>query len=366
MSSRSATSDGRPAGAAEATKSAALRLAFGVTGCFAIVEALDWDATFLAPMLAANMLVKTPRPPSLTQGFVVVLLFALSTGTALVLSTLVISNPEVMILALMLLLYLSFYAHRLGAPDLATLLPQVSALSLPIVAVLSPDGAGAFARTLVAAGFVALLAVWAAHAAFPAPATMVVAVSPAAVSSAGPVAAARHALLDTAILIPLLTWYILHATEAAIVVLIVVVTLLRQTDRQQGKGAALGLILGNFLAGMAAGIAYNVILLGGTLLFFVTACLTATLLFAGRVATAGDRAPVYVVALGTFVLLLGLSLSPLPGSTGEAFVSRILNVILASAYATGALSLVERWSPATPYSLQTLQTKNRNEEPENG
>ena len=224
-----------------------MRLAFGVTGCFAVVEALDWDATFLAPLLAANMLVKTPRPPSLAQGFVVVILFALSTAAVLLLSTLVISNPQVLIMALIQLLFLSFYAHRRGAPDLATLLPQISAVSLPIVAVLSPDGAGAFARTLVTAGFVALLTVWAAHAAFPAPAAVAVTAKPATATSLdGPVAAARYALLDTLVLMPLLTWFILNATEAAIVVLIVVVTLLRQTDRQQGKSAALGLILGNF------------------------------------------------------------------------------------------------------------------------
>ena len=344
-----------------------MRLAFGVTGCFVIVEALDWDATFLAPLLAANMLVKTPRPPSLGQGLVVVILFASSTAAVLVLSMFVISNPQVLIMALIQLFFLSFYAHRLGAPDLATLLPQISAVSLPIVAVLSPDGAGAFARTLVAAGFVALLTVWAAHAAFPAPAAVAGAATPATSASlVEPIAAARYALLDTLVLMPLLTWFILNATEAAIVVLIVVVTLLRQTDRQQGKSAALGLILGNLVAGVAAGIAYNVILLGNTLPFFVTVCLAATLIFAGRIATAGSRAPVYVVALGTFVLLLGLSLSPLPGSTGEAFVSRILNVIFASAYATGALSLVEHWYPTMPDAVRPLQTRSRSEEPENG
>jgi hypothetical protein len=156
--------------AAAGVRNAALRLAFGVTGCFAIVEALDWDATFLAPLLAANMLVKTPRPPSLAQGIVVVILFASSTAAVLLLSMFVISNPQVLIMALIQLFFLSFYAHRLGAPDLATLLPQISAVSLPIVAVLSPDSAGGFARTLVAAGFVALITVWVAHAAFPAPA----------------------------------------------------------------------------------------------------------------------------------------------------------------------------------------------------
>jgi len=353
-----ALSDSAPRQAATAARNAALRLAFGVTGCFAIVEALDWDATFLAPLLAANMLVKTPRPPSLAQGLVVVILFASSTAAVLVLSMFVISNPQVLIMALIQLFFLSFYAHRLGAPDLATLLPQVSAVSLPIVSVLSPDGAGAFARTLVAAGFVALLTVWVAHAAFPSPPAVATAATPAATTSLDePLAAARYALLDTIVLMPLLIFFILNATEAAIVVLIVVVTLLRQTDRQRGKSAALGLILGNLIAGVAAGIAYNVILLGNTLPFFVTVCLAATLMFAGRIATAGNRAAVYVVALGTFVLLLGLSLSPLPGSTGEAFVSRILNVIFASGYATGALSLVERWQPPTPKAMQTTDAK---------
>ena len=334
-------------------RNAALRLAFGVTGCFAIVEALDWDATFLAPLLAANMLVKTPRPPSLVQGLVVVILFASSTAGVLVLSMFVISNPQVLTMGLIQLFFLTFYAHRLGALDLATLLPQVSAVSLPIVAVLSPDGAGAFARTLVAAGFVALLTVWVAHAAFPASAVVADVATPATASSHDPIVAARYALFDTLVLMPLLIWFIMNATEAAIVVLIVVVTLLRQTDRRQGKSTAFDLILGNLIAGVAAGVAYNVILLGNTLPFFVTVCLAATLMFAGRIATAGDRAAVYVVALGTFVLLLGLSLSPLPGSTGEAFVSRILNVIFASAYATGGLSLVQRWQPPTPNAVRT-------------
>ena len=107
------------------------------------------------------------------------------------------------------------------------------------------------------------------------------------------------------------------------------------------------------------------ILLGNTLPFFVTVCLAATLIFAGRIATAGNRAPVYVAALGTFVLLLGLSLSPLPGSTGEAFISRILNVIFASAYASGGLSLVARWYPA-PDAVRSLPTQRSNEEPKNG
>src|SRR3546814_9386717 len=89
-------------------------------------------------------------------------------------------TPAVLILAISLLVYLSFYAHRRGAPDLVTLLPQISAVSIPVVAVLSPEGAGAFSATLVMAGVVALGTVWGAFPAFPAPAAAAVDAPPAA------------------------------------------------------------------------------------------------------------------------------------------------------------------------------------------
>jgi hypothetical protein len=330
--------------AVEGARRAALRLAFGVTACFAAVEALDSDASFLAPLLAANMLVKQPRPPNLGQGLAVIVLIALSTGAVLALTAMVISKPAALILALTLLIYLSFYAHRRGAPDLATLLVQLSAVTVPTIAVLSPAGAGTFAATLVSAGVVALIAVWAAHAAFPAPAANAADATPAAPAKhAAKPAAARHALLDTLVLLPALAWFILDATQVAVVVLIVIVTLLRQHDRAQGQRAALGLILGNLVGGIAAAVVYELMLLNNTFLFFIAACFAASLMFAGRIATAGDRAPVYAIALTTFILLLGLGMTPLPGGSGEAFINRLVNVLLASAYAIGGLSLVERW-----------------------
>src|SRR3546814_10233512 len=64
-------------GSGEGPRQAALRLAVGVTISFALVEALDWDATFLAPLLAANMLFKLQRAPTFAQGVFFVLLIAL-------------------------------------------------------------------------------------------------------------------------------------------------------------------------------------------------------------------------------------------------------------------------------------------------
>ena len=195
---------------------------------------------------------------------------------------------------------------------------------------------------LLLAGGIALLTVWAAHAAFPAP-RRPMRRRPPAPTPAELATAARHALLDTLVLLPVLAWYILDATQVAVVVLIVIVTLLRQFDPQQGQRAALGLILGNLIGGIAAALVYNLVLLSNTLSFFIAACLAASLVFAGRIVTAGARAPVYAIAFATFILLLGLGMTPLPGGSGEAFVDRLIYVLLASAYAIGGLSLVERW-----------------------
>lgn len=322
-----------------------LRLAFGVTGCFAAVQALEWDVTFLAPMLAANMLIKLKRPPSLAQGVGLIVLIVLSTAIVLALTTWFIRAPSVLILILGLLLYLSFYAHRRGAPELATLLLQISAVSLPVIAVLSPDRAGAFAVTLSSAAAVALATVWVAHATFPEPHVHDADAARAVLRThqAAPTAAARHALLDTVILLPVLAWYVLDATEVAVVVLIVALTLLRQYDERQGRRAATGLIIANLVGGLAAAVVYNLVLLENNLSFFVAICLAASLVFAARIVTSGKLAPVYAGAFATFILLLGLGLTPLPGGAGEAFVSRLLNVLAASAYAVGALSLTTRW-----------------------
>ena len=52
--------------------------------------------------------------------------------------------------------------------------------------------------------------------------------APSVARPADPTTAARHALFDTLILLPVLIWYILDATQVAVVVLIIIVTLLRQ------------------------------------------------------------------------------------------------------------------------------------------
>jgi hypothetical protein len=78
--------------------------------------------------------------------------------------------------------------------------------------------------------------------------------------------------------------------------------------------------------------------------------LGASLLFAGRIVTGGPRAPIHAIAFSTFIIVLGLGITPLPGGSGEAFISRLFYVVLATMYTIGALSLFTARSLTLPAS----------------
>jgi hypothetical protein len=154
-----------------------------------------------------------------------------------------------------------------------------------------------------------------------------------------------QALIPVLVLLPVLIWFLLDTSETvdmAVVMLIVVVTILRQAGAHKGRRAAVGLILGNLVGGIAAVVVYGLVSLSGTFLFFVVACLAMSLFFAGLIVSSGERAPLYTIAFATFILLLGLGIAPLPGGSGEAFLSRLINVLLAAGYTVGAVSVLER------------------------
>ena len=64
------------------------------------------------------------------------------------------------------------------------------------------------------------------------------------------------------------------------------------------------------------------------------------LLFGDRISRGGDMAPIYTVGLTTFLILLGLGLSPLPQDSGSLFVVRVFDVMVAVVYAIGMANLL--------------------------
>lgn len=316
-----------------------LRLAFGVAGSFVVAEALDWDFTFLGPMFAAQLLLKPTGAPTLKQAIGALAVIALAMGFSLLVTAAFISSPWALVLAFLLVLYLSFYALARGVPDFITLMVQIGAITVPVLAVLSTAMASDLATTLLKGMATAMVTAWVVHAVFPDPAPRSPPAQGPGLVVSEPRDASWFALSSTLVLAPMLVWYLLDATQVALVLLITILMVVRQFERRVGRRAALGMIVGNVIGGVAASLVYNVIQLQPNIVFLAVICLASSLVFATCIVRGGPLAPIYTIAFTTFILLLALGLSPLPTGSEEAFASRLVNVLLATTYAVGALSM---------------------------
>jgi len=319
----------------------ALRLALGVTVSFAWAEALDWDVTFLAPMLAAQLLVKMPSPPTGRQALAILVIVAATSGGMAILCDALVSTPMVMVLVLALLLFLSFYLHARGAPEFLTLLVQFSAVSVPIFSVISPAAGAAIAGQFAKSAFVAIIVVYAGFALFPA--APVDRKRSGAAPAAAPMpqaAAAWTAMRNVLTLLPVLLWYLLDTRQVAVIMLITIVLMLRQLDEGSIGRLALGLLVANLFGGLVGVLAYYVVAITDQYALFTLVLLAISLWFAGEIARGGERSILLGTAFGTFILLLGIGLSPLPGGSGPVFSSRVVYILFASAWTLGVLSLL--------------------------
>jgi uncharacterized membrane protein YccC len=159
------------------------------------------------------------------------------------------------------------------------------------------------------------------------------------------------ALLKTLIVLPVVIVFLFYDVTSALVVLVITITIMRQQDVGKGSKNAFALLLGNILGGIAATMAYGLLKAYPTLLFLFLLTVLIGLWFGGRIASAGPRAPLFVVGFTTMVILLASGISPTGDEATEAFYSRLINVFIAAAYAVAMLSILfpqaaERSAPA--------------------
>jgi hypothetical protein len=315
----------------------ALRIAFGVTFAFALAEGLGWSVTFLTPVLVLQLLAAQRRTPRLAEalGFVVALGGPL--GLVLLLAPVLLPYPELYLGAIALAVFAGFH-FQAGSASHNPFVALIAATAVPVLMVSSPAVARELAGLLIEAGIAATLIVWLAHAAFPEP--------DAAPSSGGganlpqPAIRARTALIDALVVVPLLALLMVNTVASATVVIVSTLAIVRQGGAARGAKAAFGLMLGNLIGGAAALGAFGLLTIAPTFPFLIALLALAGLLFGWRIATAGPRAPVFVVACTTFLILLCAGLPPFK-ETGTAFATRMAYVLLAGAYTIGMLALLE-------------------------
>jgi hypothetical protein len=133
------------------------------------------------------------------------------------------------------------------------------------------------------------------------------------------------ALANATVLMSLVIYFMLTVSPVSIVAVLTVIGILRQPVDP-----------GNLLGGLAATVAYLLVTLLPSPAFLLLVVLLVGLIFGARIARGDGQAPIYTVSLMTFLIVLGLGLSPLPQDSGDIFVSGVFDVMVAGAYASMA------------------------------
>jgi hypothetical protein len=240
-----------------------------------------------------------------------------------------------LLLTVSLVTFLAFLSMAGGQAAGVAAIFLITTAVVPLLATESMSVAYGFIHSLVAGSALAVLLAFAAHAFFP---MQVQAQSDSAVVQAEQ-DASTVALANTAVLMSLVIYFMLTPSPVSIVLVLTVISILRQPADLSG-GTAAGLILGNLVGGLAATVAYLLVTLLPSPAFLLLVVLLVGLILGDRIARGGESAPIYTVGLMTFLILLGLGISPLPHDSGTFFIARVFDVMLGAVFAIGMASLL--------------------------
>ena len=318
------------AGAADERHAMAFRIAVAAAGGFTLGHLLGWDFPFLPSLIAVQLLSASPAL-DLKRAIGFVVLMALGCGVSLFISLAFADRPLTLIVVVSLLIFLEFLAVARGRAAAGIFLITTS--FVPLMAVSSIDLAYGLVHDLVLGSILALLLVFLVHALFPAREVRAQDTVTAQEEGA-PVAVA---LANAGVVMSLFVYFMGSGTPTSIIV--IAITILQQSAIA-GRGAAFGLVVGNLAGGVAATVAYLMVSLLPSPAFLFLVVLFFGLVFGARIAEGDKLAPVYTIGAATFLVVLGLGLSPLPQDSGTLFVSRIATVIVASLYTIGIASVL--------------------------
>ena len=318
---------------ARETHALAFRIAFATAIGFTLGNVLGWDFAFLPAVFAAQLLTGS-RSLNLQQAAGFAILMTAGCIVSVLIAQIFVQTPLVLLLVIALLIFLAFLLLARGQATPVASILLITTSVVPLVAISSLELAYGLVQSLIAGSILAALLVLLAYALFPSGGdASEVATRPT--DAASPVAVA---LANSGALVSLIILFMFSGSPVSPIVIMTAITILQQPV-SAGYGTTYAFVMGNVAGGVAATVAYLLVSLFPVPAVLLLVVLLFGLIFGGRIAQGGVSAPVYVGALATFLIVLGLGLTPLTDS-GELFIDKVFHVLLAAAYTIGVASVL--------------------------
>jgi len=335
---------------APARRHAVLRIAVGASLSFVLSELMGWYPTFLAPILVVTLLASLPAPLPLKGGAALMLVQSAGAFSAFALSSFLRERPIVLLGVIALVLLQSFSIIARGKGFFPLLLVLVCYSTIPIVTMTTPDQASSLPIAFVRGMAVALVTMWLVHGIWP-----LVSIKAAPASGALKVHPVYLALAGTAIVLPLMTIYLMYGLTDALPVLITTVVLVVNFDASRGALQGLVMILANCIGGLIAVSAHSILQIAPSLFTLAGITFAIGVVFARRIETGGPGGTVAMITFNQAIIMLSLGLIPGPSNAG-IWASRVLQFAIAYAFAVGMMYLL---LPRAPGALPAKPQKER-------
>ena len=332
------------------------RLAFGTALSMWFSQAVNWDMSFIAPVLTMFVLSLPLPAPKLAAGVKFVLALALAVYAGLALLPLVLNQRAVGVLLLALLLFASFYYTARGGSAVIGAFATVGLALAIAVGSVTIDGALAAAQGVSIGAVFGIAFVWVGHAVLP-DSLVVSADGPATPRPPAPAppsdaVARQRALRSLFIVLPVLLWLLLSSASASYVaVMIKVASMGQQATADQTRQAGKSLLLSTLIGGIAAIIGWEVLSVWPSLLMYTLLIGLAGLVIGAKVFAGPAMHPAGPTwSYGFLTMIIILAPAVLDGQGGDsadaAFWSRLLMFVWATVYAFAAVFVFDALWPA--------------------
>jgi len=321
-----------------------MRYAVGSTITMAVAMGIDWQLSFLVPVLSLSFLA-TPDPcPTLKQGTTFVAIIAIAVLAAVLLARWLLAFPFVYVPFVGLVLFRIFYAKAGGESPLLIMWLLIALVVIPLVALLSPDIAifVALGIPIGAAATVALI--WLFYFIFPDPEDVTAAALAASAPAPPPAPAPRErfriAAETTLVVMPVFILFYTFKWTGSLLILVFIALLSSQPGFAKNYKAGGALVLGNVIGGAVAIVFFELLVLMPEYVFLILLTLLTGLIFGTQLFSGKKLAPLFGMAFSTVLLIIGSTTSG-NAEAGAKVYTRVIQILVAVVYVVVAFGTIE-------------------------
>ncbi len=319
-----------------------LRLGIGTALGFIIAISINWQLAFLTPLLLSKLLLSPNKPLGFKTGIGLLLIILLAFFPFLLLGQLAIIQPAVAVGLLLLAFFYIFYFNALKKLNpIVTIMLLLGIILMPLLSRAEPQLSWLFFSGFLFSTAIAVFFAWVCFWLLPDPVGTSYPPKPELESPVEKQLAQIQAFVSTLVVFPLALFF--YATSALNEVLVIafVAILMQSTDLAGNIKTGMVLVLTNILGGLVAMGIYLLLSAVPSLAFFTLIMMAVCLLVARQIYSGSKWAPFFAAGFSTTLVLVSSITGATGGDFNEEFLSRILQISLASCYVVAAIVIIQ-------------------------